>query len=125
MMPIGLRRHERDTGTHHGEMHKLVRNPFRSKFMKQNFDAAIATYDKRHRNFIHVSGHRCTGNSWATNFWRGYDLIELDYSGSKDTAAYAMYRAGQEVRRVVDRLKEEENWHADERSSHSRDTPQR
>ena len=50
-------------GTRHGEMKDLVKNPFKTPFMRRNFDA----------------------------------------SGIKDSAAYAMHRAGREIRKASDR----------------------
>ncbi|MAM41231.1 MAG: hypothetical protein CL949_22620 [Erythrobacter sp.] len=94
-------RYNPNIGSHHGEMARLVRNPFRSKYMRGNFDAAVATYDSRHKDFIHPSGIRCVGNAWATHFWRGFDGIQSDYSGIKDSAAYAFYRAGQAVAEAI------------------------
>lgn len=47
-------RYNSTIGSHHGEMARLVRNPFRSKYMRGNFDAAVATYDSRHKDFIHL-----------------------------------------------------------------------
>jgi hypothetical protein len=84
-------------GTGHGTMAERIRNPFRSAFMRKNFDAIVKVYDERHRNLIHPTGNRCTGNSWASYFWRGFDGVKMDFTGSKDTASYAVYRAGQSV----------------------------
>lgn len=88
-------------GSRHGEMKNLVRNPFKTAFMRKNFDAGISTYDAKHKDLIHPSGFRCAGNAWAHHFWNGYDRVDRDYTGIKDSAAYAMYRAGQEISKVL------------------------
>jgi hypothetical protein len=91
-------------GTHHGKMHELVRNPFRTKFMRDNYDAAIKTYDEKHQNFITANGTRCTGNAWANEFWRGFDnLVDPTRwdAASKQSAGYATYRAGRDVGQAV------------------------
>ncbi|AXK43749.1 hypothetical protein [Erythrobacter aureus] len=90
-------------GSRHGEMHSLVKNPFKADFMRRNFDAAIQTYDTKHRNFIHPSGIRCKGNGWAVHFWRGFDQVDLDYTGLRDSAAYAMYRAGKAIGKALEK----------------------
>ncbi len=91
-------------GKLHGKMHDLVRNPFRTKFMRANYEAAIKTYDEMHRNFIYPSGRRCLGNAWATNFWRGFDGLSRNWDkASKQTASYAMWRAGRDVKAAINR----------------------
>ena len=90
-------------GTRHGEMKDLVRNPFRSPYMRQNFDAAIETYDAKHKDLIRESGVRCNGNSWAHHFWNGFDLVGSDYTGIKDSAAHAMFRAGKAIREALEK----------------------
>ena len=90
-----------DIGTRHGEMRELVRNPFKTPFMRRNFDAAIETYDTKHKDLIRESGVRCNGNSWAHHFWNGFDEVDRDYTGIKDSAAYAMYRAGRAIGSIV------------------------
>jgi hypothetical protein len=95
-------------GELHGKMHELVRNPFRTEFMRRNYDAAISVYDERHRNFIYPSGRRCVGNSWATHFWRGFDGMKANWdSSSEQSPAYAMWRAGQDVAAAIKRYKKE------------------
>lgn len=92
-------------GTHHGEMQKRVRNPFRDQFMRKSYDAAVQTYDTKHRNFIYPWGTRCIGNAWATNFWRGYDGMQRNWDkASKESPAYAMWCAGRDIRKAVDGL---------------------
>lgn len=90
-------------GNRHGEMKDLVKNPFKTPFMRRNFDAAVKTYDERHKDLIRANGTRCNGNSWAHHFWNGFDLVDSDYSGIKDSAAYAMHRAGRAIRKASDR----------------------
>lgn len=91
-------------GSLHGQMHTLVRNPFKTGFMRRNYDGAIRTYDTKHHNFIYeASGTRCVGNGWATNFWRGFDGLKLNWDAdSKQTASYAMWCAGRDIRKAID-----------------------
>lgn len=89
-------------GTRHGEMGSLVKNPFRTKFMRDNYDAAVKVYDAKHKDFITPSGRRSTGNAWANNFWRGFDGYSLNWDrDSKQTAAYAMFCAGRDIAKIV------------------------
>lgn len=91
------------TGELHGQMHKLARNPFRTAFMRRNFDAAVKTYDEKGRTFFYPSGKRCVGSAWAHRFWQGFDGHQQDWTGHKESAAYALFRAGQEVSRAIER----------------------
>lgn len=97
MAKIGLS--EGTIGNLHGTMHERVRNPFKSEFMRANYDAAIKTYDDMHPSFIYENGRRCLGSTWAGNFWRGFDGIERNWdAASKQSAAYAMWCAGRDIK---------------------------
>ncbi len=77
-----------------------IRNPFRQDMMARQFDALVNCYVNQHRDLIR-DGFRNLGNSWATGFWRGYDDVipsERWDRGSKQTFAWACYRAGKAVR---------------------------
>ncbi len=74
-------------------------NPFRTKFMRANFDAVVAAYETKHKDLVRPDGTRHKGNSWATTFWRGYDNVlpgSWD-AESRKTAAYAVWRAGRAI----------------------------
>ncbi len=90
-------------GERHGEMHTLVRNPFKTKFMRANYEAAVKTYDIRGSNFIYPNtNRRCVGNAWANNFWRGFDGVARNWDhASKQTPAYAMWCAGRDIRQAL------------------------
>lgn len=91
-------------GAYHGEMGGTVRNPFRSKFMRTNYDSVVSGYDKKHKNFVSPSGARCVGNALATAFWRGFDNISQNWdAASKQTPVYAAWRAGRDIRSVIDK----------------------
>jgi hypothetical protein len=95
-------------GKMHGCMHNLVSNPFKTEFMRKNYDAAIKTYDAKHHNFIYSNNRRCIGNAWATNFWRGFDGLKLNWdSTSKQTPSYAMWRAGRDIKSVLNKYEKE------------------
>ncbi|MBY3155373.1 hypothetical protein HFO56_23905 [Rhizobium laguerreae] len=93
-------------GDLHGQMRDLVRNPFRNKMMKQQYDAAVLTYDTKHKDFIYATGRRCLGNAWAGAFWRGFDGLLDDRwkkdAGSRQTPGYACWRAGKDIKAVLD-----------------------
>lgn len=94
---------EGSVGSMHGQMHALVRNPFKTKFMRDNYAAAVRTYDAKNRSFIYPNDRRCIGNGWATHFWRGFDGISRNWDhASKQTVAYAMWCAGRDIRAAID-----------------------
>lgn len=47
--------------------------------------------------------HQSRGNSWATHFWWGFNGSHKreHYVGSYDTPAYACWKAGMEVRKLL------------------------
>lgn len=74
-------------------------NPFRTRFMRDNFDRVVNAYHTKHKDLIRKDGTRHNGNSWATTFWRGYDGIlpgSWD-AASRKTAAYAVWCAGRAI----------------------------
>jgi hypothetical protein len=93
-------------GDLHGQMRDLVRNPFHNHLMRQQYDAAVFSYDTKHRNFIYATGRRCLGNAWAGSFWRGFDGLNEDQwrrdASSRQTPGYACWRAGKDVRAALD-----------------------
>lgn len=90
------------------ELVPLLRNPFRNKILNRNFAACLECFDTRHKDLIatdwrdgRLYQHR--GNAWAHHFWIGYNgTRDRDhYRGSYDTPAYACWRAGYEIRKIV------------------------
>jgi hypothetical protein len=79
-------------------------NRFRDPAMRRQYDACVASFRIRHPDLIRTSGTRCRGNGFATYFWRGYDGLTRPVwdTNSRRTPAYACYRAGQDVRRLVE-----------------------
>lgn len=65
-----------------------VRNPFRNRVMRAQFDICVEAFRAKGRAF--------QGNSMADNFWRGFDGTQaFDWdTNSRATVAYAHYRAG-------------------------------
>ncbi len=89
-------------GSLHGKMHELVRNPFKTKFMHENYAAAVKTYDDKHPSFIYANGKRCVGSAWAGSFWRGFDGVQRNWDrASKQSAAYAMWCAGRDIKKAL------------------------
>src|SRR6218665_652716 len=84
------------------EMSGRVRNPFKHKVLRAQFDACVSTFDKRHKDLMRVDGkhwpgdryYQSRGNSWACHFWWGYNLTHerSRYKDSFDTPAYACWR---------------------------------
>lgn len=95
-------------GERHNEVSALVRNPFRTDWMRANYDVAVGCFAQKHKSFFHPNGERCIGNSWATRFWRGFDGIGGNWDAeSKRSAAYAMHCAGRDIRVVLEKLRQE------------------
>lgn len=80
-----------------------MKNPFRQRLFRKQFDNLVACYDGFHRDLRRADGSRCRGNSIATHFWRGFDNIAAGMRApnwdraSKDSFAYVAFRAGQEI----------------------------
>jgi hypothetical protein len=72
-------------------------NPFRNPLMRARFDDLVTAYRRGHANLFTESGRRARGCSMATDFWRGFDnaipAARWDRA-SRDTLAWAAYRAG-------------------------------
>ncbi|MFN9473240.1 hypothetical protein [Acidovorax sp.] len=86
-----LRRDEGDTSAPDPQ---AIKNPFRSKFMRENFEEAVQQYRLRHRNFFNTHGQPHRMNGFASSFWRGY-FGEPMIGIPESTPAHAYYRAGQ------------------------------
>lgn len=100
----------RDGPTGLAHAHGKIRNPFRHPTMRQQFDAIIGAYDKRHKDVVHVDREgryrRHLGNAWANNFWRGFDGVAAGRwdPASRQTPAYACWRAGEALRAALPEL---------------------
>lgn len=79
-------------------------NRFRNPMLRKQYDQMLSCFRTRHKDLIYPSGVRCRGNAAAGAFWRGYDGLVNPYwdAVSKQTPAYACFRAGQDVKRFVD-----------------------
>ena len=79
-------------------------NRFRDPIMRAQYDAMVSCFRTRHKDLIYPSGARCRGNVAATAFWGGYDRVKRPIwdAHSRQTPAYACYRAGQDVRQFVE-----------------------
>lgn len=75
------------------------RNPFKIAILKKQFAACVYCYFSRDKDFFRADGSRHTGNGVANAFWRGFDGVFKPghWDGSKDTPAYASYRAGEMI----------------------------
>lgn len=75
----------------------MIKNPFRSDFMRGAFDKALRVYRTRGSGLFGRDGQPKRGNSWAVHFWRGYEgagALTWDRK-SRQSSGYAWYRAGQ------------------------------
>jgi len=81
-------------------------NRFRNQIMRQHYDAIVGMYHTKHRTLFH-EGERTMGNGMASFFWRGFDGTQFGAGftdrASKDTLAYAYYRAGQDMKAEADK----------------------
>jgi hypothetical protein len=77
-------------------------NRFRNKAYRAQYDAMVRAYHTRHRDLVRPDGTQHLGNGVANNFWRGYENMPMNWDrNSRDSFAYACYRAGQDVRKAV------------------------
>lgn len=77
-----------------------MKNPFKAVPMRNVFDDCVEAFHSRSTLLFHPDGRRNMGNSIASLFWRGYDGIQIGIwdAASKQTFAYAQWRAGKACR---------------------------
>jgi hypothetical protein len=84
----------------------VLRNPFKDRMMRMEYEAAIRAYDVKHKSLFLSNGDRRTvghyGSAFATYFWKGYDGV-IPGNGRWDAAskrmiAYALWCAGRDVK---------------------------
>jgi hypothetical protein len=80
-----------------------VRNPFRSKFMREVFADMVHAYNAKSPLLFLPGGAPHRGNSWAGMFWRGFDSAQVGIwdCASKSTGAYPCWLAGKAVRAAL------------------------
>ena len=75
-----------------------MRNPFRNPIYRKQYEDAVAAYQSKNKFLFHGNRpHR--GNSWAANFWAGFNGVDGGLFRPNDPAyrrspSYVMYRAG-------------------------------
>jgi hypothetical protein len=78
-------------------------NPFRNPILRKQYDGMFYVFSIKHRDLFRPDGTPHRGNSWATNFWRGYegkdDPKRWDRA-SRQTPAWACWCAGRDVRKL-------------------------
>lgn len=85
----------------------VLRNPFKNKILRSQYDAIIKAFNIRHKDLIRKDREgnffQSTGNSWAQDFWTGYNGMRTreSFKGSYDTSAYACWRAGNDIRKFL------------------------
>ena len=79
-------------------------NRFRNSMLRRQYDACLHCFRVRHKDLIHPTGIRHRGNAAADYFWRGYDLVKMNWDARmRQSPAYAAFRAGEDVRHFVDK----------------------
>jgi len=75
-----------------------IKNPFKKDLLRRQFDSCVLCYFTRHKDLFR-DGTRHTGNGVANQFWWGFDGARKpeQWDGSRDTPAYASYRAGEAI----------------------------
>ena len=76
-----------------------IKNPFKKDLLRRQFDSCVLCYFTRHKDLFREDGTRHTGNGVANQFWWGFDGARKpeQWDGSRDTPAYASYRAGEAI----------------------------
>lgn len=80
-----------------------IPNPFRDPGMRQHFFYCTTAYLNKSANLFYPDGKPQRGNGLATNFWRGYAGSiprERWDRASRNTLAWAAYRAGEAVKKL-------------------------
>jgi hypothetical protein len=78
-----------------------MQNPFRNREFRKQFDMLVHCYRENHRDLVRLPWPHC-GNGLASSFWRGYfgDIKRERWdASSRQSFAYAAFRAGEAVRK--------------------------
>jgi len=73
-----------------------IRNPFRDRGMRKQFDAAVATFEDG--GFRNSDGTQNRGGSHKVSFWNGFNGVRDCYT-VRGSLGWACYRAGQACRK--------------------------
>jgi hypothetical protein len=77
-----------------------VANRFKNKTLATYYEGCVVTFNDKRSVLFNADGTPCHSNSIATNFWRGYNNVAMNWDkASKETFAYAAYRAGEDCRK--------------------------
>ncbi len=78
-------------------------NRFHNPVLRAQYNQMLHCFRTQHKDLIYPSGRRCWGNGAANAFWRGYDgkIAPVWDARSRQTPAYACFRAGHDVRALV------------------------
>lgn len=78
-------------------------NRFKTPALRKQYDACVKCYRAKHRDVVRPDGTPHRGNAWADNFWRGYESVPMNWdAASRQTFAYACYRAGADMKKSDD-----------------------
>ena len=79
-----------------------MRNPFKNRDRRAEFDAVVRCYEKKDRAlFAQLNGEILgrSGNSWSSAFWAGYDGMTRGVRvPGRDAISYPWYVAGVAIR---------------------------
>ncbi len=85
-------------------------NRFKNKLLRIQYDKAVAAYKSNHHDLFHEDGSTNTMNAVGMNFWRGFNGTQLGAgftdAESRSTLAYAVYRAGQDMKQALGKTKD-------------------
>lgn len=82
-----------------------MRNPFKDRIRREQFEAVVRMFDARDKGLFLSDGSPHRGNGFASNFWKGYDpkfaeMLKVRWdAASKQTNGYIFFVAGEACRR--------------------------
>lgn len=81
-------------------------NRFKNPMLRGVYESTMNAFKTKHRDLFHKDGSRNTLNAVGMMFWRGYDGTtlgaEFTDASSKNTPAYASWRAGQDAKKAAE-----------------------
>lgn len=83
-------------------------NRFKNPILKQAYDNCIKMFETKHETLFNKGGFQSAGNGIANSFWKGYNGTVFGAgwdAESKDTLAYAYWRAGEDISKRITKAK--------------------
>ena len=84
-------------------------NPFKDAKKRAQYQILMVAYASRNKFLFQTDGGRKVSNSFAANFWAGFDGIDGGLFRPNDpayrkTASYVFYRAGVDCRKNIEKV---------------------